>query len=131
MKTIKLFALTTVFILFVQLNSFAQDVKIEVVDFHSTNRCMTCNAIEANAKKTVETYFADKKHVSFMAYNVDDAQNKSLSEEFKAHGSSLFLRVTKNGKSEIVNLTQFAFMNGRNEEKFMAGLKQEIEKHLL
>ena len=24
--------------------------KIEVIDFHSTHRCMTCNAIEANTK---------------------------------------------------------------------------------
>ena len=28
--------------------------KIEVMDFHSTHRCMTCNAIEANTKYTLE-----------------------------------------------------------------------------
>ena len=130
MKTIKLFALTVVVVLLSQLSSFAQEIKIEVVDFHATNRCMTCNAIEANAKKTVETYFADKKNISFASYNVDDSKNKELSEEFKAFGSSLFLKVTKEGKSEIINLTQFAFMNGRNEAKFLAGLKEEIEKYL-
>jgi len=32
--------------------------KIEVLDFHSTHRCMTCNAIEANTKYTLNTYFA-------------------------------------------------------------------------
>jgi hypothetical protein len=130
MKTIKLLALTAVVVFLAHINSFAQDVKIEVVDFHSTNRCFTCNAIEANAKKTIETYFADKNNISFAAYNVDDSKNKALSEEFKAHGSSLFLKVTKGGKSEIVNISQFAFMNARNEAKFMAGLKQEIEKYL-
>ena len=31
---------------------------IEVFDFHTTNRCITCKAIEANTKYTLETYFA-------------------------------------------------------------------------
>jgi hypothetical protein len=129
MKNIRIILLLAVmFIMNLQL--FAQDTKVEVVNFHSTNRCFTCNAIEANAKKTVEKHFAEKINISFAAYNVDEQKNKPLSEEFKAYGSSLFLKVTKSGKSEIINLTQFAFMNGRNEDKFMGGLKQEIEKYL-
>jgi hypothetical protein len=131
MKIIRLFTLTAIVVLVAQLNSFAQDVKIEVVDFHSTNRCYTCNVIETYAKKTVETYFADKSNISFVVYNVDEPKNKPLSQEFKAFGSSLFLKVTKNGNSEIVNISQFAFMNARNEDRFMAGLKQQIEKYLL
>jgi hypothetical protein len=130
MRNIRLFSLTVLVILLAQINSFAQDVKIEIVDFHSTNRCFTCNAIEVNAKKTVETYFGDKNNVSFAVYNVDEPKNKPFAQEFKAFGSSLFLKVTKNGKSEIVNISQFAFMNARNEDRFMAGLKQEIEKYL-
>jgi len=34
--------------------------KIEVIDFHSTHRCMTCKAIEANTKYTLYTYFASE-----------------------------------------------------------------------
>ena len=33
--------------------------KIEVIDFYGTHRCVTCEAIEANAKYTIETYFQD------------------------------------------------------------------------
>jgi hypothetical protein len=109
---------------------FAQQTKIEVIDFHSTNRCITCKSIEANAKKTVDTYFANNDNISFMVYNVDDAKNEKIAAEFQAAGTSLFLRVTKGSRSQIVDLTQFAFMNGRNEEKFLPGLKEEIEKYL-
>jgi hypothetical protein len=130
MKAIKLITLTVIVIFLAQTASMAQDVKIEVVDFHSTNRCYTCNVIEAYAKKTVETHFADKKNVSFSVFNVDEPSNKPVLQEFRAFGSSLFLKVTKNGKSQIINISQFAFMNARNEERFVAGLKQEIEKHL-
>jgi hypothetical protein len=113
MKAIKLIALAVIAIFLAQTASMAQDVKIEVVDFHSTNRCYTCNVIEAYAKKTVETHFADKKNVSFSVFNVDEPNNKPVLQEFRAFGFS-----------------QFAFMNARNEERFVAGLKQEIEKHL-
>ena len=34
--------------------------KIEVFDFHSTHRCMTCNAIEASTKYTLDTYFSNE-----------------------------------------------------------------------
>lgn len=128
-RTLKIFGVTTLFLIIFS-SGFAQQVKIEVIDFHSTNRCMTCKAIESNAKKTVETYFADNGNISFAVYNVDDAKNEKIAEEFQAAGTSLFLRITKGSKSQIVDLTQFAFMNGRNEEKFLPSLKEEIEKYL-
>jgi thiol-disulfide isomerase/thioredoxin len=130
MNVIKLFALTAFVFLLAQVELSAQDVKVEVVNFHSTNRCYTCNAIEANAKKTVETYYKDNKKVSFAAYNVDEAKNKNIAEKFQAYGSSLFLRINNGANTEIINLTQFAFMNGRNEAKFMAELRSKINNHL-
>lgn len=48
--------------------------KIEVFDFHSTHRCMTCNAIEANTKYTLNTYFAPElkeEKITFQVVNVD------------------------------------------------------------
>lgn len=128
-RTLKFLSIAVFFVI-ISSAGYAQQAKIEVIDFHSTNRCMTCKAIEANARKTVETYFADSDNISFAVYNVDDTKNKKIAEEFQAAGTSLFLRVTKGGKSQIVNLTQFAFLNGRNEEKFLPGLKEEIEKYL-
>ena len=69
MKTIKFFTVLVIILIFGSCN--AQDKnnpnsldksvsKIEVLDFHSTHRCMTCNAIEANTKYTLDTYFAQE-----------------------------------------------------------------------
>jgi hypothetical protein len=33
---------------------------IEVIDFYGTHRCVTCKAIEANTRFTLNTYFADE-----------------------------------------------------------------------
>ncbi|MFD0836806.1 nitrophenyl compound nitroreductase subunit ArsF family protein [Mariniflexile aquimaris] len=107
--------------------------KIEVIDFHSTHRCMTCNAIEANAKYTLNTYFAKELKegkISFKAINVDEKTNEKIAEKFEASGTSLFLNVIKNGKETQINLTDFAFMKGNDQEAFSKELKSKIDTQL-
>jgi len=107
--------------------------KIEVLDFHTTHRCMTCNAIEANTKYTLETYFAKElndNRITFQVINVDEEENEKIAEKFEASGTSLFLNVIKNGKETQINLTDFAFMNGNDQEAFSKELKTKIDKEL-
>jgi hypothetical protein len=107
--------------------------KIEVIDFHSTHRCMTCNAIEANTKYTLDTYFVEElkdDKITFQVINVDEKENEKIAEKFEAAGTALFLNVISNGKEKKIDLTDFAFLNGTNQEKFSKGLKSKIEKQL-
>ena len=107
--------------------------KIEVLDFHSTHRCMTCNAIEANTKYTLNTYFAKElkeDKITFQVINVDEKKNEKIAEKFEASGTSLILNVIKNGKETQINLTDFAFMNGNDQEVFSKELKTKIDKEL-
>lgn len=94
---------------------------IEVIQFHSENRCMTCNKIESLTRETLKNYPA----ISFSLVNVDDKQNEKKAEQFEATGTALFLYNPKSGKKK--DLTDFAFMNAGNKEKFISGLKREIE----
>jgi thiol-disulfide isomerase/thioredoxin len=107
--------------------------KIEVIDFHSTNRCMTCNAIEANTIYTLETYFSEQlanKSITFQTVNVDLDENYAMAEKFEATGTSLFLNIIVDGKETPIDLTNFAFMNGTDQETFSAELKSKIEAEL-
>ena len=107
--------------------------KIEVLDFHSTHRCMTCNAIEANTKYTLNTYFAKElkeDKITFQVINVDEKKNVKIAEKFEASGTSLILNVIKNGKETQINLTDFAFMNGNDQETFSKELKAKIDTEL-
>jgi len=107
--------------------------KIEVIDFHSTHRCMTCNAIEENTKYTLNTYFANELKsgvINFKSVNVDEDKNYEMAEKFEASGTSLFLNVVINGKETIINLTDFAFSKGRDKEAFSDSLKTKIEEQL-
>lgn len=107
--------------------------KIEVLDFHSTHRCMTCNAIEANTKFTLNTYFEEKLKdgtITFQVINVDEKENEIIAEKFEASGTSLILNVIKNGKETQINLTDFAFMKGNDIDAFSKELKAKIDMEL-
>lgn len=107
--------------------------QIEVIDFHSTHRCMTCNAIEANTKYTLDTYFSKElkeNKISFQTINVDEEVNFKTAEKFEATGTALFLNVIVEGKETPIDLTEFAFMDGNDKEAFSTKLKTKIEAEL-
>ena len=113
--------------------SIASISKIEVLDFHSTHRCMTCNAIEASTKYTLKTYFSEEVKngkITFQVINIDEKENEAIAEKFEASGTSLFLNVIKNGKETKLDLTEFAFMKGNDQEAFSKELKTKIEAEL-
>lgn len=107
--------------------------KVEVIDFHSTHRCMTCNAIEASTKYTIDTYFSEElknENITFQVVNVDDEENYKIAEKFEATGTALFLNVIVDGKETAIDLTEFAFMKGNDKEVFSKELKEIIDKEL-
>ena len=96
--------------------------QIQVIQFHSENRCMTCNKIEALTLETLKSY----PELKFQLINVDDTKNEKIAEQFEATGTALFLyNPTTQNK---LNLTEFAFMTAGDEAKFSKELKIEIDK---
>ena len=107
--------------------------KIEVIDFYGTHRCVTCEAIEANAKYTVDNFFQDavkEGRLEFKTINVDDEKNYDIAEKFEATGTALFINVIKDGKEHHIDLTNFAFAKGKDKEVFSAELKEKITEQL-
>ncbi|MDG1728794.1 MAG: nitrophenyl compound nitroreductase subunit ArsF family protein [Algibacter sp.] len=142
MKAIKFFTVLAICIMLLSCNNKAKSKttsfdtsvsKIEVLDFHSTHRCMTCNAIEANTKYTLDTYFEKElkdEKITFQVINVDEEANEKIAEKFEASGTALILNVIKNGKEKQINLTEFAFMQGNDQNVFSKELKAKIDMEL-
>ncbi len=116
------------------VKNFSSKPLLEVYYFHITNRCPTCISIEANTKKTLETYFSKEVKdgkIKLIILNVDDEKNKAISEKYAAFGSALFLTKKVSGKETTTDMTNFAFQNSRNRpEKFIEGLKDKINENL-
>jgi len=97
-------------------------VKVEAYYFHLTSRCETCKAVEAEAKKDLQSLYGDK--VSFKSINLDDASSKVLAEKLQVSGQALL--VVKGSK--ILNLTNDGFMYARKEPaKFKAVIKEKVD----
>ena len=119
-------------LLFVSCNGNAQTKKVtakkattstvEIIQFHSEHRCVTCQKIEKLTRETLKEF----KSVPFSLVNVDDAKNEKKAAQFEAAGTALFLYNPKTGKKK--DLTDFAFMTAGDDAKFKAELKSEIEK---
>jgi len=107
--------------------------KVELIDFYGTHRCVTCEAIEENAKYTVEHFFKDavkEGKLSFVTINVDEEANYDMAEKFEATGTALFINVVKDGTEQHIDLTTFAFEKGTDKEVFSEELKAKLEQQL-
>ncbi len=106
---------------------------IEVIDFHSMRRCKTCKAIEANTEAALEKHYAKELKdglITFQTVNIEDEKNAALTEKFEATGTSLFINVIVNGVEEQINLTDMAFLKGKNKEEMAEELKMIIDEKL-
>lgn len=131
-KSIITTVFATMMLLFISYNSNGQSPKneiakntvsttIQVIQFHSQHRCMTCNLIEKLTRETLQKY----PEISFTLINVDDKINEKIAEQFEATGTALFLYNPKTGAKK--DLTDFAFMNANSDPaKFKKGLEKEI-----
>ncbi len=104
-----------------KVSEFKLKQNIEIIQFHSEHRCQTCLEIEALTKEAILPY----KGILFRLINVDDSNNKAISYEFRTAGTSLFIYDPVQGKK--LDLTDFAFMNASDKDKFVRGLQKEID----
>ena len=109
------------------------DPKLKVYYFHGERRCYTCNSIEKHTKTTLDTYFAKELEKGIIAYeviNIDKEENKAIARKFNVISSSLFIEKKIAVGYEKVNLTNFAFSNGKNETKYIAEFKKKLDELL-
>jgi len=109
-------------------------VKLQVVYFHAKHRCPTCISIEENTKKTLNTFFAAQMKegtIKFLTLDVSKDNFEQMVLKYEADGSGLYLTRFDGKKETTTDMTNFAFSYARKQsEKFISGLKKEIEKNL-
>ncbi len=108
--------------------------KVMIYNFHVTNRCASCIAIEEATTKTLKAYFETELkqgRVKRRIVNVDDEANQKIAEKYQAFGSGLFVTRIYKGKETTTDLTGDGFKFAKNkEERFIEILKNKILEYL-
>lgn len=107
------------------------NARLQVLFFHSTIRCPTCNAIEDNTKKMLEENFKtelDNGIISFASFNIDKAEYKAIVEKYQVSYTNLLL-VKADGTKTDYTYTAFEYAYSE-PAKYAELLKSEIEKNI-
>ena len=115
-------------------NSKLENEIVYVYNFHSTNRCPTCIAIETLTKKTIQNDFSSELKdgkIKQFEIDVDDEKNKEISEKYQVFGSALLLVKNNDGNEKTIDLTGDGFKFAKSkEDKFVEILKTNINELL-
>lgn len=103
---------------------FASGEKVEVLYFHLTRRCVTCQAVETVSADAVHELYAEEVKegkVVFKSLNIEDKATEGDAERAKATGQCLLVI----SDDTRIDLTSEGFMYARNKPE---KLKEEIKK---
>jgi hypothetical protein len=99
------------------------NTKIEAYYFHNTSRCVTCKAVEAEAKADLENLYGSQ--VVFKAFNLEEDATNDIAKKLEISGQTLLI-VKGNQK---IDLTNEGFMYARtNPAKFKSIIKTKVDK---
>lgn len=76
---------------------------VEVLCFHSKQRCATCIAIEKNARTAIDSAFADRLAdgtLSFRIIDISKPENEAIAEKYQVTWSFFILSVIKTGRKK-------------------------------
>jgi hypothetical protein len=106
---------------------FPSGDKVEVLYFHLTRRCVTCQAVETVSADAVRDLYAEEMKegkVVFRSLNIEDKAAEADAARVQATGQCLLVI---SGETRI-DLTSEGFMYARNKpEKLRAELKKAID----
>jgi hypothetical protein len=100
---------------------------VEVYYFHMTTRCITCKAVEAEARKNVEMLYADQVKagtISFIALNIEESTGRTMGEKLGVNSQTLLI---VKGDQKI-NITNEGFLYAVSQpQKFAEVMKSKID----
>jgi len=79
--------------------------RIEVINFHATQRCVSCTTLGKLSEKTITERFVNEVasgKIIFKSVNVELRKNTEIVNLYQASGSSLYINAVKDGKNNIV-----------------------------
>ena len=108
--------------------------KVDLVYFHSPQRCKTCICFEERISYVVQTYFQDELKsgkLSWSIYDIGDNENAAIVNKYRAVGSQLFINTIRDGVDNIKDIQEVWSWGCLNDDDgFDESVKNVIELSL-
>jgi len=109
-----------------------EDNYIEVIYFHRTQRCYSCQWAGDGIEWVVNNYFGNELksgRLVFKTLDVQDKANVDIVDRYGAYTSSMYINKISNGIDHIEEVAKIMLVIG-NDDAFIDLVKSEIEKRL-
>lgn len=112
-------------------NSLIKAETLEIIYFHTSNRCTLCIRAEEFIENTMKEFESEIKaaKITYRAVNIDDKTNKEIVEKYQARGSSLFFGLNTNDEEILMEEVE-AWRYLSKEEDFKKHLVVKINSLL-
>jgi hypothetical protein len=126
--------LATCYPVFNSLGATAQSCtaadNVQLLYFHRTERCTSCNNAEQYTRDTLDKYFGDEiKSGKVTIQSIDYQKDKAMAEKYNVKMQGLKLVITRNGQQTVRDLPEL-WSYVRDRDAFMDYLKNELDKEL-
>lgn len=90
--------------------------KVELLYFHRTDRCQSCNNAEQYARDTLSTYFPDDVRSGKLSIqSIDYQKDKAMADKYGVKMQGLKLRAIKGGHETVTDLPEiWAYVKDRD-----------------
>lgn len=106
--------------------------RVDLVYFHRTNRCYSCNWAETATRYTLEAYFQeelDSGKITFQSVDVQKSSDSLIVAKYGAYTSQLFINTVIDNTDHIEHISEIWQLIG-DEEGFILFMKTKIDNAL-
>lgn len=104
--------------------------KVEVLYFHFTRRCTTCNNVEKVTRETLLKQYPEQSkngQITFTSVNLDEKEGEAIGAKHKVEGQALLFV----SGDKRVDLTDKAFLYANSgQEKLKAEIRKVVDNML-
>lgn len=104
--------------------------KIELLYFHRTDRCQSCNNAEQYARDTLNAYFPDELRSGKLSIqSIDYQKDKTMADKYGVNMQGLKLRIVNGGQETIKDLPEL-WTYVRDRSGYMDYLRNALDDAL-
>jgi hypothetical protein len=104
--------------------------KVELLYFHRSERCTSCNSAEQYTRETLDKYYASEMQSGRLSIqSIDYQQDKAMAEKYNVKVQGLKIVTTRGGQVNVKDVPEI-WTYVKDRDAFMNFLKSVLDKEL-